>query len=154
MRAIQLLLVLAAVGGCHSPQRVGVADLEISGVGTASDTAEAVRRLGRADSATYLPVPHDVSEVRDSTRIALDYPGLRLLFERDGELTAFMITAAGAATRRGLRVGDDSARVLRLYGPPQMRGHSIWYYASENAAVNMLVSLRGPSVEHIVLGLR
>ena len=82
-------------------------------VASGTDSSDVRARLGAPDSTD--------SEVTGDPRTSFTYwhyHGLRLELDHRGKLKAALIWDRAWQTRRGLRIGDSSARMHALYGVP------------------------------------
>ncbi len=155
MRLIAAISVGVVLCAC-TQQRPPVAhrDFGLAGVPELADTAGAVRALGSPRSRRRVADAHNLSQPADSAHHWFEYPGLALSFTPDGRFRAMAISSSEHSTVRGLRVGDDTARVRRLYGPPSdstgAAGRT-WIYSSERESPSILVNLIDGRVVLIVL---
>ena len=73
----------------------------------------------------------------------------------EGQMRVFSITTKTRrfATTRGLRVGDDTIRVLQLYGEPLYRSEEggEWMYANRHDPEQLFVNFKRESVTAITV---
>ena len=100
-------------------------DFRVDGLEQATDAAVARELFGFPDSTAtraiaLLPGLSQVTE--------WFYPDLVLEVSEMGLVNAITLTSSERSTERGLRVGELSSRVSRLYGEPHLETGTLWIY--------------------------
>jgi hypothetical protein len=155
VRLILIAIVGMTIAGCASPgTSLSHRDFGIADVPSFADTLSAVRALGAPAKRYRVADAHNLAQPADSANHQFDYSGLALIFGADGRLRAIALSSSAHATVRGLRVGDDTARVRQLYGPPEDASGSsgrTWIYSGKAGGPSMLLNLAGQKVEFIAI---
>jgi hypothetical protein len=139
--------------GCQGhPAPLTERDLEVSGIPASADTG-AARRIAGAPAATSMATEPDEEGVHVTT---WTYPNFELSFDGRGHRYQVVVRTPGVTTIRGLRVGDDTGRISRLYGPPRMADSSYRLYGidpqSDTNTSGVLIDIAAGRVRRIVVG--
>jgi len=118
-----------ASGGEGSPWLTD-SDFVVAGLPDDADSTDVLATLGEPDSIISLPDP-DEPEIE---LLAWAYPDLAVALGDDGLRYGVTLTGPGIATHRGLRPGDDAARLQELYGRPHRGAHGTWDYVAPDDA--------------------
>ena len=85
--------------------------------------------------------------------ISWTYSDVIVLLGSNNYLGGIWITGPGAATARGLRIGDSDARVRELYGEPSDTYGSEWQYEDRSGVGDVVrISVVDGRVTRIYLG--
>jgi len=135
---IRALIARKSTAGGTFEQTSGVADFVLAGIQPGAKPAEVVKAFGRPSlvKRTSEPSIHNGDYV--SYLETWIYPGLEVEFianaekgriapDAPGEVMRLLTTDRRFQTRRGIRVGDPLAKVVRRYGPTEPDDDAYWY---------------------------
>jgi hypothetical protein len=152
VKTTQLLLsvsLLVPARGLTQVPPLSKADFALGGVAEGMDSATVRRRLGKPDSI----FAEDNSFDSPSKLITWDYGRVTVDFFSTDHVVGLTTTDSGAATPRGLRVGQSVARLKHLYGEPSGSYEDVWDYEDPAQRLHVMrVTIRQGRVTMIYLG--
>jgi hypothetical protein len=115
----------SAAGGPHpSAAPLDSLDWVLGRLAVDVDSLAVVDALGRPDSVSYITNPFDPGIRLERW----DYPALTVHYSGGAQVGGLVVHGPGFATRRGIRVGDPSERVMAAYGLPSDTADGRWAY--------------------------
>ena len=125
-------------------------DFVVAGVTLRMDSATVVLTLGAPDSVRV------VSTEEDTRFVVMSYRDLQVSLPQGSTVRQITLTSSRYATHRGLRVGDDAAKVRKLYGSARDSLGEWWDFADADTSTGGLhvvrVTLSAGHVASIYLG--
>jgi hypothetical protein len=114
----------AADAALAAPAALDSIDFTVRGVDGGMLAAQARGLLGAPDSIVESPHPHD----HEVTLPRWDFADLQVHLTSNDVVAGVSLTGPGAATHRGVRVGDSVQRVRERYGEPSRTDTGAWTY--------------------------
>jgi hypothetical protein len=150
LASLPLLLACGPVATGSAPP-LEPEDFILAGVPLDADSGEIRMSFGDPDSAFATRHPYDAA----ATIVSWYFRDFIVRYDDVPHPSSFVLTTREESTVRGIRVGDRSDRVLRLYGAPTYRNDPVWSYseALEDGGQNVIEFLiEADTVARIHLG--
>ncbi len=155
---IRALINRNAMAGKNFEQTCTFDDFVLAGIQPASKPAEVVKAFGQPSlvKRTSEPSIHNGDYV--SYLETWVYPGLEVEFiynaekgqsvpDAPGVVMRLLTTDRRYQTRRGIRVGDPLAKVIRRYGPAEPDDDAYWYCSEADFLLFKVKDRRVASIE-------
>ena len=158
---IRALITRNAMAGKTFEQTCSFDDFVLAGIQPSAKPAEVLKAFGQPSLVKRASEPSIHNGDYISYLATWIYPGLEVEFIANGEKSRPVPDAPGVVmrllttdrrykTKRGIRVGDPLAKVIRRYGPTEPDGDAYWYC---NEADFLLFRVKAGKVASIETGL-